>query len=100
MIRTGITITSLGFAIVVFLWSQLHWHYLDERNMELEARITLFSAVCPATVERNKKLEKEKIALAQKMSAILRNRPGRKKAFAELKKLIKARNIKFGIGGN
>lgn len=99
MIRTLITIFSLAFATAWFLWSQLHWHHLKARNFELESRVQFFSSSCKETIQRNKKLRVANTYLAESLEAISHNRPGRKKYLVQLKKLIKGRNIEYGIGG-
>lgn len=99
MIRTTITIFSLAFATAWFLWSQLHWHHLKARNVELELRSQFFSSTCKETITRNQKLQTVNTYLAESLEAISHNRPGRKKYLVQLKKLIKDRNIQYGIGG-
>ena len=99
MIRTMITIVSLAFTTAVLLWSQLHWHFLEERNLVLVKRLEFFQISCKETVKNNKKLTKRTTNLAQQLYIFEKNRPGRKENLATLKKLIKERNIKYGIGG-
>ena len=99
MIRTIITIFSLSFATAWFLWSQLHWHYLSARNKELENRTQFFATSCEKTIKQNKKLNESNTYLAQQIYIFERERLGRKKYLAQLKKLIKKRNFKYGIGG-
>ena len=100
MMRTGITIFSLAFATAWFLWSQLHWYHLEARNIELERRVQFFVENCRQTNKDNKKIRKQNTFL--KTQVVIwekQKRVGRKKNLATLKKLIKQRNIKFGIGG-
>lgn len=98
MIRTMITIVSLAFTTAVLLWSQLHWHFLEERNTVLVNRLEFFQESCKETIN-NTKLTEQNTNLAQQLYIFERNRPGRKENLAMLKKLIKERNIKYGIGG-
>mgnify|MGYP003633504242 CR=1 FL=1 len=100
MIRTAITTISLAFTVAWFLWSQLHWKILNDRNIELEQRAQFFSTSCTEITKQNNQLTKTNKHYAQQIAIHRRNRPGRKKHFAELKKLVKERNLKFGIGGN
>lgn len=54
MVRTLITILSLASAVAWFLWSQLHWHYLEQRNAELLFRLSSVTSLC---IERGKEHE-------------------------------------------
>lgn len=100
MIRTLITIIILSFVTAWFLWSQLHWHYLRTRNEVLENRLVFFTVACKETVIQNKKLNAKNAYLAQQVYIFEHKRPRRRKYLAELKKLMKERNIEYGIGSN
>ena len=99
MIIATIKIISLAFITAVLLWSQLHWHFLEERNAILIKRLEFFQVTCKETISKNNKLTKQNTKLAQQVYIFEKNRPGFKENLAMLKKIIKERNIKYGIGG-
>lgn len=99
MIRTSITMISIAFAIAIYINSSIHNHFLEKKNDELYQRVNFFQESCKETIQTNSKLYKRNIKLSMDLNAIQRNRPGRLKNLATLKKAIKKRNKKYGIGG-
>ena len=99
MIRTLITLLSIAFSVAWFLWTQLHWTFLQERNDELMVRLSSVTTICVDSAKRTETLMNERRYLAQQLYIFEQKRTGRKKYLGKLRKLIQKRNVKFGIGG-
>ena len=99
MIRTALTTISFAFGISMFLWSQVRVTANQVRSSELMARLSSVTSMCVI----DKKREAELIAETKDLKEQLwyfKNVSFNKKHYADLKKIIKQRNIDFGISGN
>lgn len=90
----------MSFSLAWFMWAQIHWKFLNDRNAELEKRSEFFASSCANIREEIVIVKKVNRNLAQQVYMNRRKKPGQKKYLRQLTKLIKERNFKYGIWVN
>jgi len=94
-----LTTISFAFGIAMFLWSQIRVIASEARSDELLARLSSTTSMCVKDMGREEQLLAEMKDLKEQLW-YFKNVNFDKKHYADFKKIIRQRNIDFGIGGN
>jgi len=94
------TTISLASGLAMLAWSQIRVIALEMQTAELMTRLSSTTSLCLLNKKQEQELLTKNKWLEEQLAVFETSRPGRKKHLAQLKKLLKQRNIEHGIGGN
>lgn len=99
MVKTGITIISVALMIANSFQYKVRVKEMEKRNTELLSRLSSVTSMCVREKNIKANMTAKIKRLKKQLEVIKFHRPGSKERLSKLKKLLKERNNKFGIGG-